>query len=449
MILVETKQDSPSLPITDNLPKDEKSSFSFSDLLKGFHLKENLDDKSLLTQSSIQDIKIEEKSTKNSKSDKSSKEELLSLLKIDENELNQKVLSLMTTQELKTLISDAKQYLKEQILKSDGAIKADIKELPKTLQGLLDVAKKLDIPVDTITLEDIQTKTKLPKNLSQAVVKQPSHGEQKQEHLQPIHREEESRKQHSKVATTPLFKAQTTTEHSTEQVVQLKQLKPQENRSKSKADETLKLLLRGDKSSQVNSTLTADFSVASAKVIAPTAPTDSNKSLESLLHGDKQESVTSKLDGLNVAKADSFEVKLNEAKQMIKYLSNDVKSAIEDYKSPFTRVKLQLNPQRLGEVDLTIVQRGKNLHVNISSNSTAIQTLALNATELRTQLNNSGINNATLNFNNSSGSENPHSNQQQRQNEQQKASEEYNYFEDEEQNEEILSSLEIVVPHYA
>ena len=51
-------------------------------------------------------------------------------------------------------------------------------------------------------------------------------------------------------------------------------------------------------------------------------------------------------------------MKLNEAKQMIKYLAPDVKSAIEDYKSPFTRVKLQLNPQKLGEVDLTIVQRG-------------------------------------------------------------------------------------------
>ena len=39
--------------------------------------------------------------------------------------------------------------------------------------------------------------------------------------------------------------------------------------------------------------------------------------------------------------------------------------------------------------------------------------------------------------------------QQNRQNEQNRANEEYNYFDNEEQNEEILSSLEIVVPHYA
>ena len=135
---------------------------------------------------------------------------------------------------------------------------------------------------------------------------------------------------------------------------------------------------------------------------------------------------------------------------MIKYISQDVKNAIEDYKSPFTRIKVQLNPQKLGEVDLTVVQRGKNLHVNISSNNTAINTLSMNANELRTQLVNNGINNATLNFNNSSqNSEQNTSQQQQNHHNERKADEEYNYFDNEEQNEEILNSLEIVVPNYA
>jgi flagellar hook-length control protein FliK len=134
---------------------------------------------------------------------------------------------------------------------------------------------------------------------------------------------------------------------------------------------------------------------------------------------------------------------------MIKYLSNDVKNAIDDYKSPFTRVKIQLNPAHLGEVDLTVVQRGKNLHVNISSNNVAVNTLAMNANELRTQLSNSGINNATLNFSDSSQNSNSNTGEQhqQRQNEQ-RAHEEYSYFENEETHEEILSSLEIIVPRY-
>ena len=84
---------------------------------------------------------------------------------------------------------------------------------------------------------------------------------------------------------------------------------------------------------------------------------------------------------------------------MVKYLSQDVKSAINDYKSPFTRVQVQLHPQKLGEIDLTVVQRGKNLHINLSSNNAAVNTLAMNANDLKVQLNNNGINNASLNFN--------------------------------------------------
>ncbi len=259
----------------------------------------------------------------------------------------------------------------------------------------------------------------------------------------------------NELKSTPLFKAQLATEFTTQQLVQTKTntlLKAEIKTPKAKADETLQLLLRGESITKANTTLTADFSVATAKVLAPSATTEMTKSLESLLHSDTKESIlpNSKLDSLTTLKADSFEVKLGEAKQMIKYLSNDVKTAIEDYKSPFTRVKVQLNPQKLGEVDVTIIQRGKNLHVNLSSNNTAINTLSLNANELKTQLNNSGINNATLNFNNSSqnSEQNGSSGQHNRHNERQ-ANDEYNYFENEEANEEIISSLEIVVPNYA
>ncbi|MDD2906188.1 MAG: flagellar hook-length control protein FliK, partial [Sulfurimonas sp.] len=256
----------------------------------------------------------------------------------------------------------------------------------------------------------------------------------------------------SQLKETPLFKAQERSGHTTEQLVQSKQFKIEEKTPKEKADETLKLLLRGEKPTQNAVTSTPDFSVATAKVLVSNTPTQGAKSLEQLLRGEEKENTNiSKLDGLSVHKADSFEVKLNEAKQMIKYLSSDVKTAIEDYKSPFTRVKVQLNPQRLGEVELTIVQRGKNLHVNISSNNAAINTLVLNANELKTQLSNNGINNASLNFSNNAQGDNSGAfgGQSQNRHHEQKAHEEYNYFGEESANEEILSSLEIVVANYA
>jgi len=235
------------------------------------------------------------------------------------------------------------------------------------------------------------------------------------------------------------------------------QFKAEDKRAKERVDDTLKLLLRGEKASQsANPSLTADFSVATSKVIAPTVPKQSVTSLESLLSNSSvtQEETVVKADGVvNSSKTDGLELKLNESKQMIKYISSDVKAAIEDYKSPFTRVKVQLNPQKLGEIDLTVVQRGKNLHVNLSSNNAAINILALNANELKAQLNSNGINNASLNFN--SGHEGGESENSQGHNQnsrhEREAADEYRSFErfkEEEIAEELISSLEIVVPRY-
>ena len=254
-----------------------------------------------------------------------------------------------------------------------------------------------------------------------------------------------------KAKNTPLFKVLAQPQVvSTEQTIQVREQKVVEPKSaKQRANDTLKLLLRGDKVSKSDAPLkmTSDFSVATARVIAPSSITESQKSLESLLKGEVSETLSSKEHGINLPKSDSFEVKINEAKQLNKYLSQDVKQAIDDYKSPFTRIKVQLNPQKLGEVDLTVIQRGKNLHVNISSNNIAINTLAMNANDLKVQLNNSGIQNATLNFN-SGSSDGNNAQQQQNQQQNQHASREYNYFDHEEKNEEIINSLEIVVPQY-
>jgi len=555
MILLDMKSasnSSSSSPLSLSTPSDELV-ISFSDLLRG--VSDKKDGKLIQNGSVLLSLGSVEKDSKESKT-VSKADTLLSLLKdedtlpapkLDElQELNPKLTSTLSAKEIKTLVADAKNYLKEKIENSDDYIKLQIKELPKTLKGLLEVAKKFGIDISKITLEEVKGKTESVKqeDIKTLVVK-----DDKEQKLKPtkdiketpqvkdtihvketpqakdsvhvkdtskesvavkdsskdikerpqtkelashapkeIHQDkkdiQKSRSANSvstsqaevsneikndekltqvqkAVKETPLFKAQVTAEHTTtEQIVQAKansSLKVEHKTPKAKADETLKLLLRGEKPALHNSTLTADFSVATAKVIAgaprPSAP-ESVKVVENISHSEhsstEHTSAPLKTEALTTHKSDSFEVKLNEAKQMIKYLSTDVKAAIEDYKSPFTRVKVQLNPQRLGEVDLTIVQRGKNLHVNISSNVTAVNTLAANAGELKVQLNNSGINNATLNFNNSSQNSDTNAGQQQsqqnRQNEKQ-AHEEYRAL-GELENEEAISSMEIIVPHY-
>lgn len=543
MVLLNTKssENSSSSSPLSLVTSKEKPTVSFSDLLKG--ASDAKDKKIVQNGSLILALGSDEKTIKLPKT--SSKTATLTpLLNTQETkvqkkdkeplELNPKLVSGLSTAEIKTLMNDAKNYLKSKIQESDGFKKAEIKELPTTLKGLVEVAKKFGMDVSKITIEEVkehsskalkqeskELNTEVLKDLSQekkeaktevlkempinkkeqvAEVKNETPQEKKElkreiskempmapkEGIADKKSQPQEVKQDAKIAqnsslpqkveynekridetqseilkevkATPLFKAQSVTEHTTtEQIVQAKatsaSLKSEQKTPKDRADEALKLLLNGERASTQNSSLTADFSVNSAKVIAPSLSVDNNKSLEKLLQGDsfvsEVPSQASKVDSLGVSKADSFEVKINEAKQMIKYLSDDIKNAINDYKSPFTRVKVQLNPQNLGEVDLTVVQRGKNLHVNISSNNTAINTLSMNINELKTQLNNSGINSATFNFNSSSqnGDNSSGASQQQRQNEQ-KAHSEYSHFENEETHEEIISSLEIIVPRY-
>ena len=543
MVLLNTKssENSSSSSPLSLVTSKEKPTVSFSDLLRGVS---DAKDKKIVQNGALvlalgsdeKTIKLPKISSKTATLTTSLNTQETKVQKRDKEplELNPKLVSGLSTAEIKTLMNDAKNYLKSKIQESDGFKKAEIKELPTTLKGLVEVAKKFGMDVSKITIEEVKehsskTLKQESKELNTEVLKELSQEkkEAKTEVLKeiPINKKEQVAevknetpqekkelkreiskempmapkevitdkksqpqevKQDAKIAqnstlpqkveynekridetqseilkevkATPLFKAQSVTEHTTtEQIVQAKatsaSLKSEQKTPKERADDALRLLLGGEKVSKEAPSLTADFSVNSAKVIAPSLTSENNKSLEKLLQGEsfisEQPSQAQKTDSLGVNKADSFEVKINEAKQMIKYLSDDIKNAINDYKSPFTRVKVQLNPQNLGEVDLTVVQRGKNLHVNISSNNTAINTLSMNINELKAQLNNSGINSATFNFNSSSqnGDNSSGASQQQRQNEQ-KAHSEYSHFENEETHEEIISSLEIIVPRY-
>ena len=501
MVLLNTKNKnslSSSSPLSLK-PSDEKGSISFSDLLQG--ISEKKDAKHIQNGSLILSFASEEKSVKVSKEALKTDKQSVSVLNIEQKssaktdeellELNPSLTSGLNKEEVKVLINDAKNYLKEKIRNSDEYKKAEIKELPKTLGGLIDAAKKLGVDIEKITLQEIRPSQKSEEQsveIKEITVQKDDSSDKKILRVKndtiaskELLAEKKSEKQINRAADnaqiqdiknndksveakkeTPLFKAQSvntvSSEHtSTQQLVQVKSnnmTKTEQKTQKDKADETLKLLLRNENTSTSGSNLTADFSVATARVIAPSAATNNTNSLEQLLKGDSlavkedSESVSVKPETVTTHKADSFEVKLNEAKQMIKYLSTDVKNAIDDYRSPFTRVKVQLNPQHLGEVDLTVVQRGKNLHVNISSNNAAVNMLSMNSNELKAQLSNNGINNATLNFSDNSQNQSANGGGHQQKENERKAYEEYGYYESEETNEEMLSSLEIVVPRY-
>ena len=489
MVSLDIKKETSSAlsPLHGAPPEQEEGEISFSALLKGAQEQDEKSNDPLIV------LALES-------------EETAKKPKLESFALDPKLSASMTQEELKVLIHKAKQFLKEKILQSDGFKKSEIATLPKTLSGLVASAKKIGIDITKITLEEVKSfhvakgaqqkadlkevihgtkdikeepkieqksfqvtkevqQERAPEDLGvgKKVKKQKLTATQQREHSDTTEERLEfgkkepllHKQQNSQEAKqTVLFKVQNSSVAiTTQQIVETKvNNRTTQKTPKQKAEESLQLLLRGEKASKSDAMLSADFSVTTARVIAPQPVRETDNSLAALLKNESSDAIDlqAKRDGLQVAKAESFEVKINEAKQMVKNLSNDVKLAIEEYKSPFTRLKVQLHPQKLGEVDLTIVQRGKNLHINLSSNNSAINTLALNANDLKLQLNNNGIQNATLNFSNNAQSENSQAGEQERQRQQQqKAEDEYNYFENTQSDEEVFSSLEIIVPHYA
>ncbi|MBN2815327.1 MAG: flagellar hook-length control protein FliK, partial [Campylobacterales bacterium] len=118
--------------------------------------------------------------------------------------------------------------------------------------------------------------------------------------------------------------------------------------------------------------------------------------------------------------------------------ADDLREKIEQYKPPIMKVQMALNPKALGEVDVTIITRGNNLHVNITSNTNTMTLFTQNQAEFKNSLVNMGFTNLEMNF----------SDQRQSNNEQGKNSSSTNKEFFEELEEETSTSIELIVPQY-
>jgi len=322
-------------------------------------------------------------------------------------------------QNLQQLIGEAKNYLKEQITQ-----KVDIKELPKTLGGLIKLAEKSGIDVRAISFETLPA-TAAKDELSQALN-----------------------------LTKPGQQLQTQLPHSTSQLVKPSiESKPDKENPVTKP---LNALLN-----RTSAALSSD-GIVDAVFDKPLNQTKSpliNATLSTLLHGEKSEENKSlmegesnlKIDGdksseksqaVHLNKNDQLSQKITEAKQLVQHVAQSMKEAVENYKPPFTRIKMQLNPHKFGEMDVTLVQRGNNVHININANTNALTTMMQNSHELKAQLSAQGLGDASMNFSS-------HQQQQQERDKQEYAHLSYEEFQEfEEDFTEVATALEVVVPRY-
>ena len=411
--------------------------------------------------------------------------ELQSLLSgSDEKEsllVSKELIGTLSSDQVRTLIYRAKEYLKNEITTKVPEYQAETKSLPKTLLGLVQLAEKMGLEPQSISLSTLISDEQERSAFTPEILTKPLL-ETKMVAALPIAAPEETTFE----AITQLLREIKGKEQKNTDRPLTEPLEDKETKKTSESQPLKALLQNIDKRETIAPTVAAEktpvtatpaATVLVALATSPSANTpETEKAVQHTTINPKAESLLTLLQGSNesndsksegshnvkiegdsskamhVPKADSIEVKSKEAQQSMRIFAGELKEAVQEYKPPFTRLTMKLNPEKLGEVEVTLVQRGNNVHVNIQSNNTSsIAFLAHNATELKAQLAQLGITNATMNF--MSGGENQQQsnaqNQQHQQEQRQNAFQSYESFEELTLNEEQLSALEIIIPHYA
>ncbi|WP_041955748.1 flagellar hook-length control protein FliK [Sulfurospirillum arsenophilum] len=151
---------------------------------------------------------------------------------------------------------------------------------------------------------------------------------------------------------------------------------------------------------------------------------------------EESQPITDVKNDIKTTKQDTT-VKNTPVKESLNQFASDLKEKIETYKPPIMKVELSLSPKNLGEVDVTLLTRGNNLHVNISSNTSTMSLFTQNQNDVKNALINMGFSNLEMNFSDQNNKEQPQQNNQKQNN--------GNF---EEFNEEETALLEIVIPQY-
>ena len=127
-------------------------------------------------------------------------------------------------------------------------------------------------------------------------------------------------------------------------------------------------------------------------------------------------------------------------KESLGQFATDLKEKVEAYKPPIMKVELSLFPKSLGEVDVTLLTRGNNLHVNITSTTSTMTLFTQNQTEFKNALINMGFHNLEMNFSDQRGQEQQH----------QQKNAPTGFFDElsEENFAESVTTVELVVPRY-
>lgn len=133
--------------------------------------------------------------------------------------------------------------------------------------------------------------------------------------------------------------------------------------------------------------------------------------------------------------------RMAQSRETIRNFSMQLSEEVKTYKPPISKITLELNPEKLGNVEVTITTRGNNVQVNLNSNPSAMMMLMQNNLEFKNALSNLGFNDVQMNFSSGNGGQGQKGQQEQR-----NGNGFYNF--DDDMEGEQIEQIELILPKY-
>ena len=317
----------------------------------------------------------------------------------------------------------------------------------KSVSDLIDLAKKFDLGLENIEIsnEDVPKLNEMFKNLGKKEFFTPIKTEEKPFYLKELKNEVEQNiiKNEPKEVVKLDTLLKEVVANPTSEVKNLVKEEPKKLDSEIRLDDEM-VDVEPDEQPKVKVNLheqKAQKAPTLESLLFPEREQQKNENFESkeTFNSDNKSELNQMVKDIASSAKHQLQTKA-EIKETLSNFSSTLKEQVQNYKAPITRFNITLNPLNLGEVEITMVNRGNNLHVNFSSTTATMNLFLQNQAEFKNSLVNMGFTELEMNF----------SDQNQRQEKREQAKNKYssNQSDESENAQAEQSLLELVIPRY-
>ena len=136
------------------------------------------------------------------------------------------------------------------------------------------------------------------------------------------------------------------------------------------------------------------FKVGESKLQTPKVESAQSQSIEPTQNNIANAESTTKTEQLGS--------KLFDARETMRHFAHNLRSEIQNYKPPLTKITLELQPANLGSVEVSIISQGKNIQIQLNAPQNTLNLFIQNQSDLRTALSQIGYDNVAMSFSNGS-----------------------------------------------